>query len=369
MELNFDKEMDALLRQTARSGEIVSTNTETHLDADEISAFSENALPEKTRAVYIKHLADCDRCRTILSNLILLNAEAETETASSAVPTAPEIVETEIPWYRKMFLMPNLAYTMGALVLVFGGFLGFLVLQNTSDSGVFDMARTAANNSAASGPNAGDEAMPSGMSNAMTNTAASDANSAIASNANSAVYSSNMTSNSANMPSAPSEPADERRDQKNQTLNEQKEKDVPADSVSRETQSLAKTAEEEKLADKPKPARQETVPNISAGASQPAPPPSKDDDEDSTQLRAKKMAKAEANSRRVGGKTFNRTGGVWVDSAYDKSAGANMSLPPTQTVRRGSNEYKKLDKEVRVIAESVDGAVIIVWKSKAYRIQ
>ena len=85
MELNFDKEMDALLRQAARSGEFVSTNPQSHLDADEISAFAENALPEKTRSVYIKHFADCDRCRTILSNTILLNAEAENEAASSAV--------------------------------------------------------------------------------------------------------------------------------------------------------------------------------------------------------------------------------------------------------------------------------------------
>ena len=69
MEFEFDKEIDVLLRQTARS-ETVFANTDAnsnHLDADEISAFAENALPEKARQNYVLHLADCNRCRKNLS--------------------------------------------------------------------------------------------------------------------------------------------------------------------------------------------------------------------------------------------------------------------------------------------------------------
>ena len=94
-----------------------------------------------------------------------------------------------------------------------------------------------------------------------------------------------------------------------------------------------------------------------------------------TTARAKRrdsaISSANTNTRTVSGKTFSRVGGVWVDSAYDRNSGgtSNMMLPPTRTVRRGSNEYQKLDKQVRIIAESLDGAVVIVWKNGAYRIQ
>ena len=57
MDSEFDKEIDVLLRQTARNGDFVSNNAATaHLDADEIAAFAENALPEKTRQTYMRHL-------------------------------------------------------------------------------------------------------------------------------------------------------------------------------------------------------------------------------------------------------------------------------------------------------------------------
>ena len=87
MELNFDKEIDAILRK-ARESEFAFAldnpqsairNPQLHLDADEISAFAENALPETAKQFYTAHLADCDACRKKLSNLVLLNAEAESE--------------------------------------------------------------------------------------------------------------------------------------------------------------------------------------------------------------------------------------------------------------------------------------------------
>src|SRR4051812_22056927 len=114
MEVGFDKEIDAILRR-ARADEVV-TSPGAHLDADEISAFAENALPEKLRQSYTAHFADCTRCRKFLSNVILLNSEAETETASSAVPA--KIAEVKTPWYRKLFVFPQLAYAMGAMVLL-----------------------------------------------------------------------------------------------------------------------------------------------------------------------------------------------------------------------------------------------------------
>jgi hypothetical protein len=386
MELNFDKEMDALLRQAARSGEVVSTNAQSHLDADEISAFAENALPEKTREFYIKHFADCDRCRTILSNTILLNQEAEIETASSAVTaTVPEVIETKIPWYRKMFLMPNLTYTMGALVLVVGGMLGFLVLQNLNQ-GLSNVAQTSANRSAERGPNAAEDqsiyqpgesnTAVSNAANMMSNTSVAATNSTTAANANTSVSTANSAS-SLPLTEQTKTGEDESRDSKN----ERKENDFLTDGASgAENRALAK-ATEEKADDKQRVARQGAVTDSVVTAAPPPkpasqatpPPPAKDNDAESEKLtgRTKKALKRENFTKQISGKTFNRVNGVWIDSAYNKYDGvsSNAALPPTKNIRRGSNEYRKLDRQVRIIAESFDGPVIIVWKDGAYRIQ
>ena len=398
MELDFDKEINALLRQAARSGEFVSTTEQNHLDADEISAFAENALPEKTREFYIKHFADCDRCRTILSNTILLNQEAETEAASSAVaaPIVPEIIETKVPWYRKMFLMPNLAYTMGALVLIFGGAFGFLVLQNISQNTGSEVSQIQDNETRSSGPNAGDSAIAYN-----SNSAATISNKAVMSNASNT--SSNTTSTSSataanssaaataekspNVPAAANETSTadivtESKDQNQELAKQSKENDFQLDGA--DSKAARKT--EVKSSEKNKKDAAEISPDDEAEqpiSGAPPPAPMSAAQPSITQRRAENMPKGEAApkkradarlneneaTRRISGKTFNRVGGVWVDSAYNKSDSSNMILPTTRTIRRGSSEYQKLDKQVRIIAESLSGAVIIVWKNGAYRIQ
>jgi len=69
----------------------------------------------------------------------------------------------------------------------------------------------------------------------------------------------------------------------------------------------------------------------------------------------------ELKSRRVGGKDFQFRNGAWYDTAYRGQG--------TTNVRRGSDNYKKLDSSLRSIAESLDGVVVTVWGGKAYRIQ
>src|SRR5215203_4303275 len=136
MEFEFDKEIDAMLRK-ARAGE-AATSQAAHLDADELSAFAENAVSDAARMRFVAHLADCTRCRKILSNVILLNSEAETETASSVVPAPAG--ETKTPWYRRLFVFPQLAYTMGGLVLLLSGFFGYLILKNLPGSNNSDVS-------------------------------------------------------------------------------------------------------------------------------------------------------------------------------------------------------------------------------------
>src|SRR5690349_787079 len=131
MEVDFDKEIDAMLRKAQRDAPVLigDFTSSRHLDANEISAFAENAMPEKSRSLHMAHLADCDRCRKILSNVLVMNSEAAPATTSPGVITIAE----RAPWYKRLFLFPNLAYVMGSLVLIFSAFLGYTILQKSRD--------------------------------------------------------------------------------------------------------------------------------------------------------------------------------------------------------------------------------------------
>jgi hypothetical protein len=136
MELNFDKEMDALLRQTARQQTTVSPQAEAHLpeahlDADTLAAFSANALPVKARERAMGHLVDCGTCRTILSNLVFFENEEEESKSAFAMVAAPAIKgDSLVERIFSIFKFPALAYGMAALVVVFAGAIGVMVWQS-----------------------------------------------------------------------------------------------------------------------------------------------------------------------------------------------------------------------------------------------
>jgi hypothetical protein len=360
----FDKEIDAILRK-ARGVETVGI-FDTHLDAEDISAFAENILPPKIRQIYTAHLANCNRCRQILANVITLNS-AEVKTVSSVV--APQIVaETSIPWYRRLFAMPNLAYTTGALVLVFGGFLGFMVLQNF-DNSIGEVSSVADKSIPQTAPE-----FPSETNSAKANSGSTTANTSTNSGTTSAtaktntapIISSNSTTNRAS--SISSEPNSEvLATPQIQTAEKQENKE--RDKQKAETQDLARTI----------PAPTINQPTTSGEVRENSQP---QDDKDAysadSQVRNEEEAKKpkttravpqmsrKSNSsaetaRQVGGKTFKKIGGTWFDSDY----GTQKQI----SVRRGSNEYKNLDFGLRSIADQFSETVVILWKSKAYRIQ
>ncbi len=389
MELEFDKEMDAILRRGRDDrGVLVGDKPPEkpkHIDADAIAAFVENALPAKTKSVYVAHFADCDRCRRILSQSMLLNSGAD-ERAASLV-SAPGI-GTVIPWYQNLFRTPSLAFAMGALVLVFGGLLGVIVLQNKNSELGSSVAQVKESERPPGGPFLADESSNAAAASATGNAANTSVNTA----SNAAMPSANTAPNPM---ATPGEPAANK----------------PA--LVGAKPDLMKTAgespdgalmprDEDKLAEESRP------------ASKAAPPPpvlggaigerenkkeaddakkSKDSRADSTLMRqqteaqrGRDMPPSPAKSgpartgplntqsnqiqnqtfdmpvtRSVGGKTFNNRSGAWYDSAYKNQA--------TQNYRRGTVEYKKLDGGLRNIADTLGGTVVVVWKSKAYRIQ
>jgi len=372
MEVGFDKEIDAILRK-ARGDEVV-TSFDSHLDADEISAFAENALPETARKNYTAHFADCTRCRKILSNVILLNSEAETLPASSAV--SAEIAETKTPWYRKFFVFPQLAYTMGALVLLFSGFFGYLILQNLSGSNSSEVSFSTENRPAQMSKSAPANTGSSGIST--SNTAS---NSTVPSVANSVVPIA--PTNSAPMTAAntatSATPQTERKSDAaelnapivNQPMTVPQA--TPQDDTKGEAdKDLAKTPPKSEV-NKPSitgGVREETKPRDKENSmtidGQSSVADSTDDRQKMKSQRSapqspkKKVSEAGA-TRSVGGKTFNNVGGIWFDSAIGKQK--------QKTVTRGTKDYQKLDSGLRSIADQFSGTVVILWNGKAYRIQ
>ncbi|PYS40798.1 MAG: hypothetical protein DMF71_12530 [Acidobacteria bacterium] len=77
-----DAQIDILLRRYAPRAE--SSPAHQHLDADELNAFAEGAVPAETRSRYVSHLADCSDCRRLVSQLAI--ASGASILASSAAP-------------------------------------------------------------------------------------------------------------------------------------------------------------------------------------------------------------------------------------------------------------------------------------------
>lgn len=397
MEFEFDKEIDSLLRQAARS-ETASVDSKfqtpdsrlSHLDADQISAFAENALPEKSKLRLTAHFADCDRCRKILSNVILLNSETA-EKASDAPNIAK--LQTIAPWYRRLFAVPNLAYALGALVLIFGGLLAVTFLKSVSPKSseeISQMRETPTTTDSATNSAAAPPALTESNRAAMSNLSLMSSN---ASAANSAARAASPNAPAANVPTKAVSPNSNAAaisngqtiagDQKAKNeLPQDADKDAPKTNLKIENQTTdviaaagaARLAEQKKqssedenrarknddkeiaLSDAAPPAAKPVQPSSVTATRRAAAPES---------AMAKKAQNKEADkteTRFVGGKTFRRgDGGVWYDSSYGGQSATN--------VRRGTSEYQKLDFGLRSIADNLDGTIVVVWKSKAYRIQ
>ncbi len=381
MDSDFDKEIDTLLRKAQRDGPVLVGDSSLHLDADELSAFAENAMPERARALQMTHLADCDRCRKILSNLLVMNAEVAPDAAASL--SAITIAERALPWYKQLFLFPNLAYLMGSLVLVFGGFLAFTVLQNSElrDGAVVSQApepstqggpnfqvesELAETNSAAN--TTANVAVTGGMPIANSNTAAtamSDRESGVAGpragGENNFVLDGSSSADAVVSPPPPTVATAA----------------PPAVKDARERDDLAKEKVEDKasgvaLREQTKNdatmLKQRSISNLPSQSG----PMRNNESQYNAQLEnlERRAAQKKAGSRDedsssgrkvVGGKTFERKQGVWYDTTFQGR--------PTINVRRGTEEYNKLDGGLRSIANALGGTVVVVWGAKAYRIQ
>lgn len=367
MELDLDKEIDALLRNRSPVFSGGVELAEGHLDADEIAAFAENSLPGKTRGVYVRHLAECDRCRKLLAISI--------EPAMKEVPAAESIfapATASTPWYKRLFLMPNLAYVMGSLVLVFSAAVGFLVLNRSGgglNSEVSQVESRPEYQDTKSG--AAPAISRAETANTAANSSASQANAARSTaNANSVLANSAEQPMVAAPPAPLAIPADDNVSidnslatntaKANETqLNERQIQAPPAQADKRDAAPQMQRNDELEMRNQQAPNAGQR-PNAQADVSKDR---QNENKAGSLALPRAKKAESPANESRrtVNGKNFRSAQGVWYDAEYKGQTVVD--------IRRGSGEFRKLDSGLRSIANELSGVIVVMWKEKAYRIQ
>lgn len=163
MNSDFDREIDRLLRGGARprgagvptpgNGRDAAADADgagAHLDADELNAYAENALPEATRTRFVAHLADCDRCRKIavsvaLSSGVAAELERRADTRAAAAPGLAESSAVEgrpaesrpVTWRERLsaLLSPRvLRFAAPALAICVVGAVAFVAMRQSPQS-------------------------------------------------------------------------------------------------------------------------------------------------------------------------------------------------------------------------------------------
>ncbi len=370
MELEFDKEIDAILRK-ARSGmgAAGTAAASPHLDADTIAAFVENALPQRSKMLYMEHIADCDRCRRVLSQTVLLNSGSEVKMAAAGAEARTDAVPSAIiPWYKRLFATPALAAVMGAVILAFSGILGYVVLQERARPDA-DISRATEPGPTQGGPFYGGEADYPTANKAPSSVAA---NSAPMPPMNSTANTSAVAANRTDGPPAgaantrvgsdpkPEAYADERRTAEAAAPPPAPAGGVPAlaaGDTKADDGTLKAKEEDSTVASR---ANNDSLVRDIPMAAKKSGPVRSGPSNAQVQMQSQNVI-TENSLRTVNGKSFDRRGGVWYDLAYKGQSAKKVS--------RGSAEYKDLDGGLRNIAESLDGTVVVMWKEKAYRIQ
>jgi len=320
----------------------------------------------------------------------MMNAE-EAPAAAPAL-SAITIAERSMPWYRKLFLFPNLAYVMGGLVLVFSGFLGYTILQRSganSDATVSQISEPAATrggpnaevqqeltqptaaNTAANIASSNSSAFPVNANAASAPVSIPDGGAAgpkVGENNNFALDGADSSADIVSAPPAPSLSAAAKPEPKDA----RERYDIANEKAEGKTAGAAAPVQESaKTSSLLKQAPGSTSQNqVQSG------PMSRNDRQYDRQLENLEDRRAAAEKKKaaaareeessagrkvVGGKTFERKQRVWYDTMY--------SGHPTINVRRGTSEFNKLDSGLRSIANSLSGVAVIVWGAKAYRIQ
>jgi hypothetical protein len=438
MKSSDSTEMDRLLRRYARrkgetlratqdAGDDATTKPDvgSHLDADEMNAYAENALPEAARSRYFAHLADCDSCRKLVTELALaasISNEGKARVAALDIkpPTSWRA------WLAAIFSPPVLRYGVPALALFAVVIVVIVATRSQRDAG------SVAQNKDESGYSQRAEA-PATTSTTANTTATGTVESHA--NSNTVALADQQTQAQpgvmATPPPAKDGPMEEAAPVVSQETVAKSETAQTADTRDKvgEFGAERKRGQTEVAdADAPPPARPSPVLSAPA-ANEPqdrdrqdeakkARGAGKDDTNalpvngraasgavvdnkqasedrnvvggamatttraaqnqarrpsvarksvpasEATERERKEPAKeAPPETQSVGGRRFQRRGNAWVDTSYNSSR-------PTTNIHRGSEQYRALvadEPGLRTITQQLGGEVIVVWKSRAYR--
>ena len=380
MKQETNNEIDLMLRRLSRRHEVpVSDADSDHLDADELSAYAENALPAAARARYTEHLADCSKCRELVVQLSAsVPVVAAKETAAVAAPSV-------LRKFLASFFSPMvLRYAVPALGLIVVAAIGFSVLRSrqapemaqssapaetpnvsakayqSPASGLYDDGLTRSSSPSASRQPEAEKPMAAAQEPAPPNAPQSGDIAA----AKTAPVQRAAEETAANAPPPRAEPVatptpavDEMRVDVQGRRNEQSGPSQAKDLAKQKT-GEGSQGQEKKVSEFESSARERApAPASVAGRTQAG--------------RTFGLAdKAEKDSddgviRSVAGRRFRKQSGIWVDTAYS-SGGAITN------VSRGSEQYRSLvadEPEIKKFADELDGPFVVVWKGRAYRIR
>lgn len=403
MRQETNKEIDLLLRRMSRQngGSLSDTEAhESHLDADEMSSFAQNALPAAARVRYMEHLAECSTCRKLVTELSLsLGA-----TAAAASPVETVVEASGLKKFLASLLSPMvLRYAVPALGLIVVAAIGFAILRQRGQA---DFVAQVDTNQQSTAPLTASEA-PAPASSAdrgLVDNAPAEQPGRVANPKEAASKSAEVSGDAAGSgPAAPAPvtttPRAEEAPPPPQTGQLPQPTPAPKIAAATESDDKRKAAEGEEqqkkatIAKAPEPAvtverTDATVKsaktNEPANNYTPAPQTGAADRVDESKReslpvqrrgtfgtatsagRARAQAeKDDAETRTVSGRRFRKERGIWTDTAYDSSTS-------TVSVARGSEQFRALvadEPEIKKIAEQLDGEVIVVWKGRAYRIR
>ncbi|MCM3870871.1 MAG: hypothetical protein ND895_09300 [Pyrinomonadaceae bacterium] len=396
MKQTQNNEMDLLLRGLARREGARSADSEDHsakhMDADELNAYAEQALPAPARMRYTSHLADCDSCRKIVSELA----------SASGANVSDHSVSQETSGLRQKFaafFSPRvLRFAMPALALFAFIAVGLIALKQQTSSEIAMNERRATSTTAGSATRPADSVAEQQESVAI-NSAVNDKRGLYDSPTESAKDKDNIaksddrressgvstSTDSASAPAGRDASPGKAAGAVAQPSYAPEPAAAPPPKV-QTTDTVAQTevaARQKKEADKnnEEPAREQEGARARADESQnqvarpqtaksapAAPSEEKRRAPEMGKLASGVGAKAkddEAETRTVSGRRFRRQGGVWIDTAFQSSTA-------TTFLSRGSEQFRALvadEPGIRDIAAQLSGEVVVVWKGRAYRIR
>jgi hypothetical protein len=414
MKQETNNEMDLLLRRLGGRKTSVPDNAPLdgqHLDADELSAYAENVLPPAARARYTEHLAECSNCRRLVAQLSASFGAVAVERAVTPV--------VEVSGFKKFlqsFFSPVvLRYAVPAIGLIAITTIALIVFR--SQSFERSASEIAATNTSTDQKVSSPSGSPSDLVAKQFNDQGTRPKVESPAAAAPAKVLEVEAETKSNQPKAPEEQKAVEGDVAKKDAAPAKVASVPqpvsagnvapsagkpgavdrvsvatqqvevtqtrqeppadasgrADQAKERAKALAKAKEDDRKLDGERPA--------SAGPakgqwSADRPVARRGQTETNERNREVGRDKSEvgggaknkdedAEVRSVAGRQFRREGNAWIDTAYSSSRA-------TTNVTRGSDQFRALvadEPPLRTIADQLSGEVIVVWKGRAYRIR